>query len=247
MQRRAWAAVLGAAALGGCTTTKLAQRDGCWVRETKKFLAGSREELGPCAGPAPAWADDHLMRLAQECMAREDWRFQERALTAWSRGEPLPDREREATVLRACQSDAVAADLAERATREKLASLEKAARERQAELEKSALQQQTELEKSAARREAELEKEAARREAEAQGERARDAQAERDAARAGAEKEREALRVAAKEERDAQRAKAEAEEADARQRADAERNRAAEAQTRLADWLGQAANKAQQP
>jgi hypothetical protein len=239
-------AVLGTAVLGGCTTTKLAQRDGCWVRHTEKFLGGSKEELGPCAGPAPTWSDDQLMRLTQECMAREDWRSQERALAAWSRGEPPPARGEE-TVLRACQDDALALDVAQRAPREKQAELERAARERQAEQEKTALRREAELEKAAAKREAELEKAAARREADAQAERAREALADRDAARASADQERETLRAAAKDEHEAQRARAEAEQADARQRADAERNRAAEAQARLADWLGQAANKAQQP
>ncbi|HEX7622188.1 MAG TPA: hypothetical protein VF400_01355, partial [Anaeromyxobacteraceae bacterium] len=89
---RGFGAVLLAMTATGCTTVKLAQRDGCWVRKTERFLVGSKEEVGPCAPPAPNWSDDRLTRLVQECASRADYRWQGRALEAWNRREPMPER-----------------------------------------------------------------------------------------------------------------------------------------------------------
>jgi hypothetical protein len=97
-------AVALVAALGGCTSVKLAQRDGCWVRRTEK-LGTVKEELGPCARPASPWSDDRLTRLVQECVAGADYRWQSRALVAWSGGQRMPDRDPEATVLQECISE----------------------------------------------------------------------------------------------------------------------------------------------
>jgi hypothetical protein len=96
------------AALAGCTSVKLAQRDGCWVRRTEK-LGTVKEELGPCTRPESPWAQDRLTRLVQECVAGADYRWRSRALVAWSRGERLPDRDPEASVLQECMSESARA------------------------------------------------------------------------------------------------------------------------------------------
>ena len=181
MDRVLVSVVAAVVVLAGCTTTKLAQRDGCWVRRSERWLGSTKEEIGPCARPASPWAEDRLTRLTQECMSRDDWRWQERALAAWNRGEPLPPHASEGNALQACMSDAAATDLAQQA--------------------------------------------ALRREVEVQVDRAREATADRDA-----------LRVRADADRDATNA-----------RADADRERLLGSQAKLADWLGEAANKAQQP
>src|SRR5918911_415922 len=106
-------AVLVAVTLGGCTSVKLAQRDGCWVRHTEGFLRGTKEELGPCARPQPPWVEDRLGRLVQECQARADYRWQSRALAAWSRGEKLPDQATDTAILQECMGEATRAMLSE--------------------------------------------------------------------------------------------------------------------------------------
>jgi hypothetical protein len=107
--------VVGAAvaltALAGCTSVKVAQRDGCWVRRTAR--AGNvTEELGPCVRPAPPWSEDRLTRLVQECVAGEDYRWHGRALAAWNRGERVPARADDDAVLQRCLSEASRATLA---------------------------------------------------------------------------------------------------------------------------------------
>lgn len=100
-------------AIAGCTSVKLAQRDGCWVRRSERWLAGSKEEVGPCAPPAPQWSDDRLTRLVQECVARADYRWQARALDAWNRGDKLPEHASEETVLKQCLGEPTRAVLVE--------------------------------------------------------------------------------------------------------------------------------------
>ncbi|WP_243337063.1 hypothetical protein [Anaeromyxobacter soli] len=109
---RALSAIVLVAAVSGCTSVKVTQRDGCWVRRTEKIFGQVREDVGPCARTASPWSDDRLTRLVQECVAREDYRWQMRALAAWSRGEPMP-QDREANVLATCASDAARAGFAE--------------------------------------------------------------------------------------------------------------------------------------
>jgi hypothetical protein len=41
----------------------------------------------------------------QECLAQADYRWQNRALAAWERGEPLPDHESDQQVLDRCMSE----------------------------------------------------------------------------------------------------------------------------------------------
>jgi hypothetical protein len=111
MLKLAMGAALGLA-FTGCTTVKLAQRDGCWVRRTSE-PGRIREELGPCVKPPPKWADDRITRIVQECVAEDDHRWEARALAAWSRGEVLPDRAAPESVLRACMDESARAALAE--------------------------------------------------------------------------------------------------------------------------------------
>jgi hypothetical protein len=108
---RALIAIVLAASIGGCTSVKMVQREGCWVRRTEKFPGQVREELGPCTRTASPWSEDRQTRLVQECVAREDYRWQMRALQAWNRGAAMPDGE--ANVLASCSSDAAQVTFAE--------------------------------------------------------------------------------------------------------------------------------------
>jgi hypothetical protein len=76
------------------------------VKQTQKWPKRVTEEMGPCSRQPPSWSDDRLTRLVQECVAQSDYRWQNRALAAWSRGEPLPKAESEENVLQACMNDA---------------------------------------------------------------------------------------------------------------------------------------------
>jgi hypothetical protein len=102
---RAWSAILVAAAVGGCTSVRVVQRDGCWVKRTSGPFHKVHEELGFCARPPPAWAEDRVTRLAQECVVRADYQWQTRALAAWNRGEPLPPQDPEDRVLQHCMTE----------------------------------------------------------------------------------------------------------------------------------------------
>lgn len=92
--------------VGGCTSVRMEQRDGCWVRKTEKFPKRVMEEIGPCSRPAPDWAEDRLTRLVQECVVQADYRWQNRALEAWNRKEPMPPQESEENILQACMTEA---------------------------------------------------------------------------------------------------------------------------------------------
>jgi hypothetical protein len=116
--------VVLAALLGGCTSVKMVQRDGCWIRQTKRTLAGAKEEIGPCTRPQPRWSDDRLTRLVQECVAQADYRWQGHALAAWSRGDPLPRQPARETVIETCLSQAATGVVSQtEALRERLADV----------------------------------------------------------------------------------------------------------------------------
>ncbi|WP_237080943.1 hypothetical protein [Myxococcus xanthus] len=89
-----------------CTSVRMEQRDGCWVKQTRAFPSTLKEEVGPCARPVPVWSEDRLTRLVQECVMHTDYRWQSSALVAWNRSEPLPERESEEKVLAACMARA---------------------------------------------------------------------------------------------------------------------------------------------
>jgi hypothetical protein len=101
------AAVLSA--LLGCTSTRMLQREGCWVKQTEKWPGRVSEELGLCTKPAPVWAQDRVARLVQECMAQADFRWQNRALAAWTRGEPIPPQDSDDKIAQTCMNEASAA------------------------------------------------------------------------------------------------------------------------------------------
>jgi hypothetical protein len=109
---RGWGAVLLVVISSGCTSVKLVQRDGCWVRRTER-LGTVKEEIGPCAKPTSPWADDRLTRLVQECVARDDYRWQSRALEAWNRRQPMPEQAPDSNVLQDCMSEAAGAMITE--------------------------------------------------------------------------------------------------------------------------------------
>ncbi len=90
----------------GCTSVRMTQRDGCWVKQTEKWPRRVTEELGPCARVPTQWADDRLTRLVQECVAQADHRWQTRALQAWAKGGALPAQEDEQQVLEQCMTQA---------------------------------------------------------------------------------------------------------------------------------------------
>lgn len=118
-------AAVGLLALAGCTSIKLVQREGCWVRRTEAWPGRVTEELGPCVGPVAPPADDRVSRAVQDCAARADHRWQMRAQLAWSRGEPLPAPDADDGVFRACMEDpakALAGDVEQLRRREEEAS-----------------------------------------------------------------------------------------------------------------------------
>ncbi len=108
-----------ALAAGGCTSVKVVQRDGCWVRQTERKLGGLQEEVGPCRRPEPKWVEDRLTRLVQECIAQADYRWQGRALAAWNRREPLPPEPRREALLKDCMDEAAAGIVSENETLKK--------------------------------------------------------------------------------------------------------------------------------
>lgn len=113
---RAMALLLLAGVLGGCTTVKLTQRNGCWVRETHKTLHGTQEDVGPCTRPPPKWSEDRLTRIVQECVAQADYRWEVRALAAWNLREPLPPQDSQETVIKTCMNEAAVGVVGENET-----------------------------------------------------------------------------------------------------------------------------------
>src|SRR5438094_250785 len=75
-------------ALLACTSVKMVQREGCWVKQTERTLGGTTEELGFCSKQRPEWAQDRLARLVQECMAQADYRWENRAPAARTPAPP---------------------------------------------------------------------------------------------------------------------------------------------------------------
>jgi hypothetical protein len=96
-------------ALVACTSVKMVQREGCWMKQTKRTLGGTTEELGFCTKAPPQWAEDRLARLVQECMAQADYRWENRALAAWTRGEPIPPPDSDEQIAKTCMGQASSA------------------------------------------------------------------------------------------------------------------------------------------
>jgi hypothetical protein len=108
MKRVAFAAAV-VPALFACTSVKMVQREGCWVKQTEKWPSRVTEELGFCTKPPPVWAQDRVARLVQECMAQADYRWQNRALAAWTRGDPIPPQDSDDKIAQTCMKEASAA------------------------------------------------------------------------------------------------------------------------------------------
>jgi hypothetical protein len=154
MKRVAAVAVL-AMALGGCTASKMEQRNGCWVRQVKSFPSTVKEEIGPCARPTPVWSEDRLTRLVQECVMHADYRWQSSALVAWNRGAPLPEREPEEKVLGACMARAETVLNAEKgAVEQRLSEVSQERDALKARMEQERAEHQASLEKTRAQHEA---------------------------------------------------------------------------------------------
>ena len=96
--------VLLATIAAACTSVKMVQRDGCWIKRTEKVFGRVQEEIGPCTRAQPAWVEDRFTRLVQECVAQADHRWQRRAMEAWSRGQPYPAPPQE-DILRTCMQE----------------------------------------------------------------------------------------------------------------------------------------------
>ena len=96
-------------ALFACTSVRMVQREGCWVKQTEKWPSRVSEELGFCSKPPPVWAQDRVARLVQECMAQADYRWQNRALAAWTRGDPIPPQDSDDKIAQTCMKEASAA------------------------------------------------------------------------------------------------------------------------------------------
>ncbi|MHB8873121.1 MAG: hypothetical protein ACYC8T_05485 [Myxococcaceae bacterium] len=92
--------------LAGCTSVRLVQRDDCWIRQTERWPGRITEEIGPCGRAMTGWTDDRLSRLTQECVAQADFRWRNRAIAAWNRGEPIPPEESEERLVEACLKNA---------------------------------------------------------------------------------------------------------------------------------------------
>jgi len=101
------AAVVGA--LVGCTSVRMVERDGCWLKQTEKWPSRVNEELAFCKKAAPAPAQDPLARLVQECVAQADYRWENRAIDAWNRDLPIPPRDSDEKVAASCMTEAAAA------------------------------------------------------------------------------------------------------------------------------------------
>ncbi|NVJ17455.1 hypothetical protein HV826_25305 [Myxococcus sp. AM010] len=142
-----------------CTSVRMEQRDGCWVKQTRAFPSTLKEEVGPCARPVPVWSEDRLTRLVQECVMHTDYRWQSSALVAWNRSEPLPERESEEKVLTACMARAETILNTEKGALEQ--RLSEVARERdtlKASIEKERNQHQATLTEQLTRHDASMER-----------------------------------------------------------------------------------------
>src|SRR5256886_17668424 len=74
-------------AVAACTSVKMVQREGCWVKQTERTFGGSSEELGFCTKARPQWAEDRRSRLGQEGMAQAEQRWGDRGRAGGTRGE----------------------------------------------------------------------------------------------------------------------------------------------------------------
>ena len=103
--RTGWV-VLAMGALVGCTSTRMVKRDDCWVKQETRWPGQVKEDLGICSRAEPKWAEDRLTRVVQECVAQADYRWQNRAIASWNRGDRPPEGETEEQALDRCIKEA---------------------------------------------------------------------------------------------------------------------------------------------
>jgi hypothetical protein len=87
----------------------MVERNGCWLKQTEKWPSRVNEELAFCKKVAPTPAQDPLARLVQECVAQADYRWENRAIDAWNRGDPIPPRESDEKIATGCMTEAATA------------------------------------------------------------------------------------------------------------------------------------------
>ena len=93
----------------GCTSVRMVERDGCWLKQTEKWPSRVNEEIAFCKKAASAPAQDPLARLVQECVAQADYRWENRAIDAWNRGDAIPPRDSDEKIAASCMTEAAAA------------------------------------------------------------------------------------------------------------------------------------------
>jgi hypothetical protein len=103
------AAMVAVIGIAGCTSVRMVERDGCWLKQTEKWPSRVNEELAFCKKAASAPAQDPLARLVQECVAQADYRWENRAIDAWNRGDPIPPRDSDDKIAASCMTEAAAA------------------------------------------------------------------------------------------------------------------------------------------
>jgi hypothetical protein len=94
-----------------CSSTRVAERDGCWVKRTEGAF-GSGEQIGFCTREPPAVAvadNDRLTRLVLVCLAQANHRWENQALAAWNHDQPIPPQADDAQVVRACMTEVATA------------------------------------------------------------------------------------------------------------------------------------------
>jgi hypothetical protein len=109
-----------------CSSTRVVQRDGCWVKRTEGAF-GSSEQIGFCSRQPQALVEnDRLTRLVQECLAQADHHWENNALQAWNHDKPIPAQLDDAQVVQACMTQVQAAlglEAENRALKARLAEL----------------------------------------------------------------------------------------------------------------------------
>src|SRR2546430_10444817 len=87
--RRIAGLALTCGALVSCTSVKMVQREGCWVKQTERTFGGSSEELGFCTRARPQWAEDRLARLGPGGKGAAGYRWEKRGAAAGARRGPV--------------------------------------------------------------------------------------------------------------------------------------------------------------
>src|SRR5438105_15649261 len=126
--QRTWTVAAAILALVGCTSVRMVERDGCWLKQTEKWPSRVNEELAFCKKAVPAPAQDPLARLVQECVAQADYRWENRAVDAWNRDQPIPPRDSDEKIAASALSEAAAAlgpEAARAALQARLAELDR--------------------------------------------------------------------------------------------------------------------------